>query len=111
MQNAFATGDKGLRFLRSSIKSVFIKFGKKVSASQDHVFDLRYELMAIFESIVTLFIFGEDLSDVQIPMNKLNEDGTYEKVDLKLFAAMDMCMKCSIACFVYKASIGEVPIN
>jgi len=72
MQYAFA--DKGLDVMRRSIKIVFEEFHQKIKNMPGNQLNLRDEITQMFESVLVIYIFGEDVTSKTIPMYVVDPD-------------------------------------
>ena len=73
--------------------------------------DLRCEIIKLFESVITMFLLERDVSDDQVEMNVIKEDGSIVKEKLKFFDALNNAFATSQCSTVSKALFGEWPVT
>ena len=75
------------------------------------VIDLRREIIDIFQSIVTIFLFGTDVSQEMMTMSVVQHDGSIIKKDKSFFEALENAMDCGSVATVHRSMFGERKIT
>lgn len=77
--------------LRNDIHRVLGEFDQKIRNVKDlenHEFEFRNEIIAMFESLITMYLFGKDISKEKLTMN-VYEDGQYKKKEFTVYKAIE----------------------
>jgi len=61
----------------------------------------------MFESIVTIYLFGEDISKEKLTMNVI-KDGKYLIEELPVYEALTAAYNCSLIAMNQKRIFGEI---
>lgn len=85
------------------------KFFKRWQASKS--IDLRSEVTNIFEEVVGVYLFGDDVVEKEVTMQVIKKDGTVVKENQKIFRALDTCLHSAGECYLARRIFGDNPMT
>lgn len=73
--------------------------------------DLRRELINAFQTMVTIFLFGKDISQDKMEIYLTEPDGTLVKKDKDFFNALEAAITLGTTVFPLKMIIGDLQLT
>lgn len=114
-RRAFSNGFSGARHFKMMdgiVEKVLKNHIKSIQASpSDKVHDLRAIIIDIFEQLVTMYMFGRDISKDKIMMHVLKKDGTIAREEKKLFPAFATGMQWGVEAYLANLILGDIHLT
>jgi len=76
---------------------------------KDKEFDIRHEIIKLFEEVMTHYLLGRDIAQETLTINVVKKDGSIVAEKLHLFDALTQCFETGFAASSHKFVFGDYP--